>query len=322
MLSIIPETGHVLCVGAAVPETAVNLAYLDYPQLTPESCLALIPYWMDAPGNLDDARAGTRQVRVENIVESHGQWLPAITTGSFYWSETVAAYRVDGALAFDDSGYDPDGAFRYEYTVSPLVSSQTEVPSDVPVMIYDGWGTATDWYALDLAPSPGHGIFDGVTWDASANINSDSGVRLWLAPAAITYIDPEGVSSPVPDYIPADDTLRTPLLTWALGSASPPAARQVLQIAHIFTTNPIALSQIAVYDTRTPGGGVLPSDIPANPDLYFDITPYDGAPIPAGGVVVLFASTDLLDRYGAQRLRDEVERNTACGIACVIRPLP
>ena len=98
-IASILENNHALFFGNSVPVTAVNLGYYEAAIATPEACVTIMHTWNDIPGNQDEPLLGTRQIRVQELVQHpSGCWTVGVTPGSFYTTETPGF--ADGRLVY------------------------------------------------------------------------------------------------------------------------------------------------------------------------------------------------------------------------------
>jgi hypothetical protein len=153
-LTTMPITGDTLVLTPQVPPQCVNLAYLSYPSVTPDTCVVVMNSGESLAGNRDDPQRGTRQIRIMGLaVRPSGQWVPLIRPGSFWWEESVATYRLGDAYdTVDTAGLPATSTLLWEYSAAVPHMSAQEPPA-----------TTTWWSDPQVAITGESPRFDGVT---------------------------------------------------------------------------------------------------------------------------------------------------------------
>lgn len=134
-LATFSESGHYLLVGDAVPASALSLAFVELPAVTPEGTLAFLPSHDDIPGNEDDAARGTRQIRLEGAVaHPSGQWSASVRPGSFYYTTRAKLNQtltrtIGGELSTTHVRLTNIGDYTISYLFDPdLLSTSIPLP--------------------------------------------------------------------------------------------------------------------------------------------------------------------------------------------------
>lgn len=129
------ETGHFVRYGNTVPQDALGLAFIEYPEINPETAITIADVSMDIDGNDDSAFLGTKRIKVSGInITRSKKWIPSITPGSFYVTETCTTGEAFTAAtpSWVQTEYVVPAPWeeitlRWEYSCAPLQAKSDDV---------------------------------------------------------------------------------------------------------------------------------------------------------------------------------------------------